>query len=459
MHLETNAQDHFCAPNEAAIPIRCYTDESFKASGKDLTKDAFAWAKANGFSGKSGQHCLIPSKNGAISCVLFGLGSGEGDGKSMSHAKLARLLPKGDYAIEGADEQAKLAWAMGGYSFDRYRARNHKTPRLSAEISDETSHIADAVFLTRDLINIPANDMGPVALEAAFRKLAATHKATVEVIVGDALLEKNFPMVHAVGRASAEAPRVLDLHWGDPSHPKVTLVGKGVTFDTGGLNIKPGSSMALMKKDMGGAANVMGLAHMIMANNVPIRLRLIVGAVENSISANAFRPGDILSSRKGLSVEIGNTDAEGRLVLGDCLALGDEDHPDMMIDMATLTGAARVALGPDLPPFYTNNNEFAAAAMEKGNAVNDPLWRMPLWQPYQSMLASKIANVNHISSGGFAGSITAALFLSRFVENANVWAHFDIYGWVPSAKPWAPIGGEAQGIRSIYEVIKEQFSK
>ena len=262
-------------------------------------------------------------------------------------------------------------------------------------------------------------------------------------------------MVHAVGRASDQAPRVLDLKWGNSKHRKVTLVGKGVTFDTGGLNIKPGGSMALMKKDMGGAANVMGLAHMIMAAKLPVRLRLIVGAVENSIAGNAFRPGDILSSRKGLSVEIGNTDAEGRLVLGDCLALGDEEKPDLMIDMATLTGAARVALGPDLPPYYTNDDEFSAKLDEVAKATNDPLWRMPLWDPYQSMLGSKIADVNHITSGGFAGSITAALFLSRFVENAKTWSHFDIFGWVPSEKSWAPVGGEAQGIRALYEVIKK----
>jgi len=266
-------------------------------------------------------------------------------------------------------------------------------------------------------------------------------------------------MVHAVGRASSSAPRVLDLTWGRASHPKVTLVGKGVTFDTGGLNIKPGSSMALMKKDMGGAANVMGLAHMIMDAKLPVRLRLIVGAVENSISGNAFRPGDVLNSRKGLTVEIGNTDAEGRLVLGDILTLGDEEKPQLMIDMATLTGAARVALGPDLPPFYTDDEGFAAALADAGQSVNDPLWRMPLWSPYQSMLSSKIADVNHITSGGFAGSVTAALFLSRFVEKAQSWTHFDIFGWVPSEKPWASVGGEAQGIRALYAALKNRASR
>ena len=301
--------------------------------------------------------------------------------------------------------------------------------------------------------------MGPDALENAFRQLAKTHKARTKVVKGEALLANNFPMVHAVGRASSQAPRVLELKWGAANHPKITLVGKGVTFDTGGLNIKPGGSMALMKKDMGGAANVMGLAHMIMGSKLPVRLHLIVGAVENSISSNAFRPGDILQSRKGMTVEIGNTDAEGRLVLGDCLALGDEGKPELMVDMATLTGAARVALGPDLPPFYTDDDRFADALASSSQKVFDPLWRMPLWQPYQPMLSSKIADVNHISSGGFAGSVTAALFLSRFVNNSKTWAHFDVFGWVPSAKPWAKVGGEAQGIRALFNVLENRFGK
>ncbi len=457
MFLHTDPKRHFSRPSKNAVPIRILTGAEWTSKKNGLAKLTVDWAKNAGFKAASGQFCLIPGNDGSISQVLFGIGSGQGQGKSMLHAKLARVLPSGTYVLVGERSDPamdQLAWAMGGYSFDLYRERKHASPKLAAPKNSSAEFLAQAVFLTRDLINTPANDMGPDAMEAAFRKLSTFHKAKTTVIKGDALLKKNFPMVHAVGRASDQAPRVLDLKWGNAKHRKITLVGKGVTFDTGGLNIKPGGSMALMKKDMGGAANVMGLAHMIMAAKLPVRLRLIVGAVENSISGNAFRPGDILNSRKGLTVEIGNTDAEGRLVLGDCLAWADEEKPDLLLDMATLTGAARVALGPDLPPYYTNVDEFSSLLDGQAMSINDPLWRMPLWDPYQSMLSSKIANVNHISSGGFAGSITAALFLSRFVENAKTWAHFDIFGWVPSEKPWAPIGGEAQGIRALFEVIK-----
>lgn len=457
MYLFTDPKRHFSRTSSSAIPLNLMTSKQFSAKKSGLDKSTLSWAKATGFAANSGQTCIVPGPDGCVSRVLFGLGSGAGERKAFTHAKLARSLPAGKYAIEGhrTDPTSdQLAWALGGYSFDQYRDRKHATPSLSGKLAPDVLRIAQGVFFTRDLINTPANDMGPDALEAAFRKLAKTHSARVRVIKGDNLLKQNFPMVHAVGRASAEAPRVLDLVWGKASHRKVTLVGKGVTFDTGGLNIKPGSSMALMKKDMGGAANVMGLAHMIMDAKLPIRLRVIVGAVENAISGNAFRPGDILQSRKGLTVEIGNTDAEGRLVLGDCLALGDEDKPGLMIDMATLTGAARVALGPDLPPFYTHDDTLASAVGDAAVKVCDPLWRMPLWAPYQSMLSSKSADVNHISTGGFGGSITAALFLSRFVNKSTKWAHFDIYGWVPNDKPWAATGGEAQGIRALYEVLK-----
>jgi leucyl aminopeptidase len=276
--------------------------------------------------------------------------------------------------------------------------------------------------------------MGPDALEAAVRALAARHKAKVEVVKGDALLEKNFPMIHAVGRASSEAPRLIDMRWGPKGAPKVTLVGKGVCFDTGGLDIKPASGMLIMKKDMGGAANVLGLASMIMDAKLVIRLRVLIPAVENAISGNAFRPGDILPSRKGLTVEIGNTDAEGRLVLADALALADEQEPQLLIDMATLTGAARVALGPDLPPFYTDDDALAGEVAAAAIAVEDPLWRMPLWRPYEAKLTSKIADINNVTTDGFAGSVTAALFLRRFVEKAASWAHFDIFAWNPSAR-------------------------
>ena len=317
--------------------------------------------------------------------------------------------------------------------------------------------MADAVFMVRDLVNTPTSDMGPDALEAAVRKLAERHKAEVEVTEGDDLLKRNFPMIHAVGRASATAPRLIDMVWGRKDAPKVTLVGKGVCFDTGGLDIKPASGMLLMKKDMGGAANVLGLASMIMAADLPVRLRVLIPAVENSISANAFRPGDVLQSRKGLTVEIGNTDAEGRLILADALALADEEAPEMLIDMATLTGAARVALGPDLPPFYTGDDALAAELATAAVEVEDPIWRMPLWKPYDAKLASKVADINNVTTDGFAGSITAALFLQRFVERAKSWAHFDIFAWNPAERPHGPVGGEAQAIRALAQVISARF--
>ena len=465
MHLNTDPKRHFSRSSTSSVPIHRVTKSQFSKNSLSLDKTDMAWAKATGFSGSSGQTCLVPGSDGKLDKVLFGTGKGTGFGDPMLHAKLARTLPAGKYHLAeagGADTDPlidQLAWAMGGYSFDRYRDRKHKTPALSGKSNADAKRMAEGVFFTRDLINTPASDMGPDALEAAFRHLGKAHAARVRVIKGDNLLKQNFPMVHAVGRASSQAPRVLDMSWGKPSHPKVTLVGKGVTFDTGGLNIKPGSSMALMKKDMGGAANVMGLAHMIMDAKLPVRLRVIVGAVENAISGNAFRPGDILQTRKGMTVEIGNTDAEGRLVLGDCLALGDEQKPDLMIDMATLTGAARVAMGPEVSPFYTDDDALAQSLEASSSEIHDPLWRLPLWQPYQSMLGSKVADVNHISTGGFGGSITAALFLSRFVEHAKSWAHFDIYGWVPSERPWAPVGGEAQGIRALYTMLKARTSR
>jgi leucyl aminopeptidase len=313
------------------------------------------------------------------------------------------------------------------------------------------------VFLARDLINVPANDMGPDAIEKAFRALAAHYKADVSVIHGDELLEKNFPLIHAVGRAAAQAPRLLKLRWGKRGHRKITLVGKGVAFDTGGLDIKPSSSMALMKKDMGGAANVMGLALMIMDAKLKIDLTVLVPVVENSISGNAFRPGDIYRSRAGLTVQIDNTDAEGRLILADALALADEDEPELLIDMATLTGAARVALGPDLPPFYTDDEVLASELASASVAVEDPLWRMPLWKPYEVKLASKIADMNNVTTDGFAGSITAALFLKRFVEKTPTWVHLDIFAWNPWERPYGPAGGEAQGIRALEKVLSQRF--
>ncbi len=428
----------------------------------ELSESTKTWAKANDFNGQLEKILLVPDEKGNLSRVLFGIGQAA---NPLITGALASRLPTGNYRFSNSTldpDLAALGWQMGAYRFDRYKEfRKGRAKLVLAEDVDRVRLVreAEATYLARDLINTPANDMGPAELELAVRKLGKLHKARISVIKGDTLLTKNFPMIHAVGRASTSAPRLIDLKWGNAKHPKVTLVGKGVIFDSGGLNIKPGNSMALMKKDMGGAANVIALAGMIMAAKLPVRLRLLIPAVENAISGNAFRPSDVLQSRKGITVEIGNTDAEGRLVLGDALALGDEEKPDLMIDMATLTGAARVALGPDLPPFYTHSDSLANSIADASLAQQDLLWRLPLWQPYQKMLSSRVANVNHISSGGFAGSVTAALFLSRFVEHAKNWVHLDIYGWVPTAKPWAGIGGEAQGIRALYRVIADRYGR
>jgi leucyl aminopeptidase len=357
---------------------------------------------------------------------------------------------------------ALLGLALGGYAFSRYRKHQGRDVAFAVPEGVDGEPVrrrAEAIFLVRDLINTPASDMGPEALERAAHDLAAAHGAEVAVIAGDELLAQNFPMIHAVGRAAAQAPRLIDLTWGRPDAPKLALVGKGVCFDTGGLDIKPASGMLLMKKDMGGAANVLGLAALVMGGRLDVRLRVLIPAVENAISGNAFRPGDVLRSRKGPTVEIGNTDAEGRLVLADALALADEEEPDLLIDMATLTGAARVALGPDLPPFFTDDEALAAALVAASAAVADPLWRMPLWSPYDKKLASKVADLNNVTTDGFAGAVTAALFLRRFVDRARSWAHLDVFGWCPVEKPHCPVGGEAQGIRAIETVLAERYRR
>ncbi len=421
---------------------------------------AAAFAASAGFKGRRGSLLLVPGEGGSIACALYGLGR---DASPMDCGKLPRILPAGDWRLAGEVEDgflASLGWLLGAYRFDRYRESGSRAARLVLAAGIDRAALirqAGSICLARDLINTPTSDLGPAELEQAIRDVAAQYGASVVSVIGDALLEQGFPMVHAVGRASAGAPRIVDMQWGDAAHPKVTLVGKGVCFDTGGLNIKPGDSMSLMKKDMGGAANTLALARMIMDARLPVRLRLIVPAVENSISANAFRPGDVLRSRKGISVEIGNTDAEGRLILGDALAWGDEEQPDLMIDMATLTGAARVALGPDLPALFTNDDPLANDLAGAAARVGDPLWRLPLWPGYRKMLHSEVADCSHISRGGLAGAITAALFLQKFVDKARSWTHVDLFAWVNAEKPWATIGGEAQTIRAIYQVVAERY--
>ena len=375
----------------------------------------------------------------------------------------AALVP-GSYRLEGDygdPTRAALAFALGAYRFVRYASRPEAPVLELPEGADgaEVARLAEAATIARNLINTPANDLGPEHFEAWVRHFARARKMDVSVIAGDALIDENFPMIHAVGRASAEPPRLIDITWGQAGHPKLTLVGKGVTFDTGGLNIKSASGMALMKKDMGGAANVLGLAHAIIDARLKVRLRVLLPIVENAISGASFRPGDVLQSRKGLTVEIGNTDAEGRLILADALALADEENPDLIIDMATLTGAARIALGPELPPLYARNEELGRKIVAAGLAEDDPVWPMPLWKGYEKMLASKIADVNHITSAPMAGSVTAALFLQKFIDPGTDWVHLDIFGWAPEARPGRPFGGTDQGIRSLYAVLRRNTAR
>ncbi|MBL0934485.1 MAG: leucyl aminopeptidase family protein [Rhizobiaceae bacterium] len=450
-------------PLAKAKPIHVVAKGGLDAAAIDAR--ARAWAKASGFSGQSGKVLAFPDADGELAGALVGIGEDDGATAALALGRLARDLPSGDWSFApGAFNAhlATLALVIGGYRFERYWKDSPRDIRLQLSPGVDLARVtreADGIILARDLINTPTNDMGPPDLEDAARRLAKAHKAKIAVIEGDALLKQNFPMIHAVGRASDQAPRLIDFTWGQKDAPKVTLVGKGVCFDTGGLDIKPASGMLLMKKDMGGAANVLGLASMVMSANLNLRLRVLIPAVENAIAGNAFRPGDVLTSRKGLTVEIGNTDAEGRLILADALALADEEKPELLIDMATLTGAARVALGPDLPPFFTDDETLAADLFRAGEMVADPVWRMPLWKPYAKKLSSRVADMNNVTTDGFAGSVTAALFLQKFVENARSWVHLDIFGWNPVEKPHAPIGGEAQAIRALMHVLETRYGK
>lgn len=454
-------QTPFTSKGGKTLPIFAVTPAHIETGTIDPV--ALDWARKAGYRAEAGSVLLIPSSDGHLGGALFGLGKNPSDAPFLT-GKLARLLPAGEWHVETAPLTANrlaLGFGLGSYRFETYKAEAAPGPTLlipaDADATDIRRQIA-GVFLARDLINTPTNDMGPAELEAVFRNLAAHYKAEVNVIAGDALLGANFPLIHTVGRASADAPRLLEMRWGKKGHRKVTLVGKGVCFDTGGLDIKPSSSMLLMKKDMGGAANVLGLALMIMDAKLKIDLRVLVPAVENSISANAFRPGDIYRSRKGLTVQIDNTDAEGRLVLADALAYADEEEPDLIIDMATLTGAARVALGPDLPPYFTDSRDMAEAIEESSLETDDPVWRLPLYKGYEKDVRARIADLTNAPSGGMAGAITAALFLKRFVTRTANWAHFDIYGWTPAERPHAPIGGEAQAIRALYHYLRNERS-
>jgi leucyl aminopeptidase len=421
-----------------------------------------AWVAAARFTAQPGTQLLAPAADGALSGVLVGVPDSI---TPWAFADLPRALPAGSYRIDPAPAAAMagaaaLGWALGSYDFSRYRApQKPAQAKLAWPAAADRKAVERAVratFLVRDLVNTPANDMGPAELADAAVAVAHAGGGRADIIVGDDLLARNYPLVHAVGRASARAPRLIDFVWGRPDAPKVTLVGKGVCFDTGGLDLKPSSNMALMKKDMGGAATVLGLAQMIMDAGLDLRLRVLIPAVENAVAGNAYRPGDVLATRKGKTVELGNTDAEGRLVLADALTEADGEDPALLIDCATLTGAARVALGPDLPALFTPSDDLARDILRHGEAEADPLWRMPLHAPYRDYLDSKVADFNNASETPFAGSITAALFLKEFVSQTPNWAHVDLYAWNAKAKPGRPVGGEAMAMRALFALVAER---
>ena len=448
---------------DETVPVAVLRTDGYGDWLKRQPKSRQEWLKQVSFSATAGASAVLPPAEGTAAGTVFIVG---GDGDLWNWAGLATQLPPGSYRLDGKlpkvlATEAALGWGMTGYEFTAYR-KPRETPRqlvwpANAD-RDAVIRQLDAATLVRDLINTPAEDMGPSELAAAARKLGRAHGAKVGVVVGDALLKANWPMIHMVGRASDDPPRLIDMRWGARG-PRVTLVGKGVCFDTGGLDIKPAAGMLRMKKDMGGAAHVLGLASMIMAAKLPVRLRVLIGAVENAIAGNAYRPWDVLKTRKGITVENQNTDAEGRLVIGDCLYEASREKPDLLIDYATLTGASRVAVGTELAALYCNNDKLAADLVRHGEATADPMWRLPLYSPYRRMIASKVADVSSASDGPFGGGITAALFLNEFVENDVPWAHFDVMAWNLSSRPGRPEGGETQGMRAAYALIEERFGK
>ena len=449
--------------DQSARPIQIIDAQGYESWLAAQPERVRTIAAAQKFAGKAQDHAIIPGEGAADWWVVAAVANRAKLG-TWCLARLAEQLPQGQYRlVEASAGAAMLGWLTAQYRFERYRKdEGGAGPRilLTSEIAqiEPAVRLAEAVALVRDLVNTPAADMGPPELEAAAGKAAESFGATLTVTRGDAL-EQGFPMIHAVGRAAdkAFAPRLIELRWGDPAHPRVAIVGKGVCFDSGGLDIKPSSAMRLMKKDMGGAAHALALARLIMGARLPVRLHLLIPSAENAVGGNAFRPGDILRSRKGLSVEIGNTDAEGRLILADALTLAGEDEPELVIDYATLTGAARVAVGPDLPAVFTNDDALAAELDAAGQAVDDPSWRLPLWDGYAEMLKSDVADINNAGEGGFAGAITAALFLKRFVPETAQWVHIDTFAWRPSPRPGRPKGGEALGLRAVFHLLQQRY--
>ncbi len=448
------------SPSPLPLPLHVLLPDRFDGWLAAQTPAAQAWVRAQGFTGAPGTLLAIPGADGMAGAAI-GVGDPL-DPAAYAHAPFG--LPAGDWAVAaplGADEQAalELGWGMGSYRFTRYRKPARLPARLLSATPDaDAQAVLDAVLRVRDWVNTPTEDMGPQQLEDIARELAAAHGAQLSVTAGDALLEANYPTIHAVGRASHRAPRIIELTWGDQTHPRLALVGKGVCFDTGGLDLKGADGMRNMKKDMGGAAHALALAGLVMARKLPVRLSLLVPAVENAVGPNALRPGEVVVTRAGISVEIDNTDAEGRLILCDALARAGELQPDAILDFATLTGAARVALGPDVPALFANDDTLANAWQSAGDAVRDPVWRMPLWRPYLRYLNSHVADLANAGSR-MAGAVTAALYLERFVPPRTPWAHLDTYAWTDADRPGHPAGGEALGLRAAWAMLKQRYPR
>ncbi|MBL8669370.1 MAG: leucyl aminopeptidase family protein [Alphaproteobacteria bacterium] len=469
------------APEGRVVPIEVVPLAGYPAWRSAVPSHQRAWADSSGFKAEAGAHLLLPDADGNAGAVLLvvedpvGHEPGATPGRMWDYAGLPAGLPGGDYAYRSLPpaqaEKAAIGWMLGAYVFDRFKSPPKEAPRPKPRLVWPSScdraaalRVARAASLARDLITTPAENLGPAELEQAVRAVAAMDEsAFVTAIAGDALLAQGYPAVHRVGRASTRPPRLIDLHWAAPGlrhdAPRVTLVGKGVCFDTGGLDLKSADGMKLMKKDMGGSAIVLALAQMVINAKLPVRLRLLIPAVDNAVAGNAMRPMDVMTTRKGLTVEIGNTDAEGRLILCDALAEACREKPDLLVDVATLTGAARVALGPDLPALFCDDETLAADILAAGRLEDDPLWRMPLHKPYRKLLDSKVADLNNVSDGPHAGAITAALFLKDFVDPAVPWAHIDVLAWNLKPQRGRPEGGEAQTLRALWRVLRQRFGR
>jgi len=448
---------------EDAIPLIPLDSEALEAWKSDADQSRLRWVESSGFRAKPGELCPLAGADGDIESYLFGMAS---EGYLYQLAEFPGRLPGGVYRLESdwsesQRAQACLGWGLATYCFNRYKKGNGNDSRelvVDEDVSARVKSLLGAQVLVRDLVNTPTEDMGPAELEDAIRHVGERFDAKCESSKGDELLVRNFPAIHAVGRASTRAPRLIELSWGDKNAPLVVLVGKGVCFDTGGLNLKSASGMALMKKDMGGAAHALAVAQLVMQHELPLRLQLLVPAVENSVAGNAYRPGDVISTRKGLTIEIGNTDAEGRVILSDALCYASEMKPELIIDFATLTGAARIAMGTDLPPLFSNDKDLSGGIQDAGDDCEDPLWTLPLWQPYNKLIESRVADLNNNAKSSYGGCITAALFLEHFVDAADRWAHIDTFAWNQSSRPGRPEGGEALGMRAVFSYLEGRYS-